>query len=396
MAKEQKERKNTRNANGTGCIRQRSDGKWEGQITLGKDHGTGKQRRKSVYGKTQKEVKDKIRDILKEVDEGTYVEPTKMTVRTWLDVWVRDYLLDKAPHTRKGYVSACENRIKPQLGAVRLSALTLPDIQKFINEQSEPLPALGLNALAPKSVKNIHGILSKALSQAVACGYIKVNPATGCKLPRWVRPEIQPLNNEQIAEFFGKIKGHKHETLLILAVMTGMREGELVGLTWDSVKQDTLYINKQLQLIDGGYVEGLPKWNKKRTITPATVVMALLREHKQKQEQQAELAGQAWCNQKGYVFTDELGRHLAIPTVYKNFKRIVEKMGLPEIRFHDLRHTYAVTALQAGDDIKAVSENMGHHSTAFTLDTYGHFTKQMKEKSAAIMDKVFKEVTNTD
>jgi integrase len=175
-----------------------------------------------------------------------------------------------------------------------------------------------------------------------------------------------------------------------------MREGELVGLSWDSVnfENGTIYIKQQLQLVSkDNYIETLPKWGKKRMISPAPAIMQLLQEHKAHQEQQAELAGVAWCNKRGYVFTNELGEHCKIPTVYKNFKRIVEKMGLPDIRFHDTRHTYAVTALQAGDDIQAVSENMGHHSVAFTLDTYGHFTPHMREKSANIMDGVFKTAT---
>jgi len=400
-----KERKNSRTAKGTGHIRQREDGRWECQITLGQDLGTGKQRRKSIYGKTQSEVRKKLQAIQKEVDEGTYIEPTKMTYGIWLDEWLKNYLSDKSMNTRKGYESCVRVRIKPLLGSARLSALTLPDIQAFINKQQEPIPHLELDPLGGKSIKNLHGVLSKSFKQAIACGYIRINPATGCKLPRWDKPEMLYLDSNQLAAFLQAIRGHKHELLLILAVLTGMREGELVGFTWDSVNfvNGTIYINKQLQLISkDNYKESLPKWNKKRIISPAPAIMQLLREHKVHQEQQAELAGAGWGNKGGYVFTNEIGEHLKIPTVYKNFKRIVEKMAvtlntseLADTRFHDLRHTYAVTALQAGDSIQAVSENMGHHSTAFTLDTYGHFTPHMREKSANIMDGVFKAATST-
>ena len=121
--------------------------------------------------------------------------------------------------------------------------------------------------------------------------------------------------------------------------------------------------------------------------------MRLLQKQKQKQSEMQLRAGEIWNNPEGYVFTDEQGKHLARQTVYKAFKRIVEDLKIPDTRFHDMRHSYAVAALQAGDDVKTVQENMGHHTAAFTLDIYGHVTERMNQESAARMDKYIQSVT---
>jgi integrase len=399
----------TRGVQGGGSKpRQRKDGRWEARYTLGKDSGTGKQIQKSIYGKTQKEVAIKLREITSDIENGTYTEPNKMTVGVWLDIWLRDYNPDVKPRTLDGYVKQCNYRIKPQLGARKLLDLKPHEIQEFVNNQS--IKQGKYMALAPKSVKNVHGILHKALGQAVLNGYIRANPATAVKLPRWVKPKINPLNDEQIKMFLNEIKGknnkkskpHEYQNILTFSLFTGMRISEVVGLTFDSIdfQEGTVLIDKQLQQLSNGnkdkgvpikqrkgkYVFETPKNNKIRTINPANSIMELLRKQQELQTEWAKLAGSAWNNSEGFVFTNEVGEHMKAQTIYTSFKRIMERLELPETRLHDLRHTYAVTALQAGDDVKAVSENMGHHSVAFTLDVYGHYTPKMRKRSASLMD----------
>ena len=247
-----------------------------------------------------------------------------------------------------------------------------------------------MDKLAPKTIKNIHGILHKALKQAVELGYLKVNPSDACKLPRVAKAEIKPLNEAQIGAFLQTIKGHPLEKLFIVALFTGMRQGEVLGLTWDCIDFDrgSLLIKKQLikeRTVGGQYLLAPLKNDKMRRITPAPSVMQALQGQKRTQEKWRAQAGEQWEN-SGLVFTNQHGRHLVHSTVYRNFKNIVKQIGIPQARFHDLRHSYAVAALRAGDDVKTVQETLGHYTAAFTLDVYGHVSEQMRWESAQRME----------
>ena len=178
-------------------------------------------------------------------------------------------------------------------------------------------------------------------------------------------------------------------------LFTGMRQGEILGLTWDVIDFDngTILIDKQLQRkrkTGGEYNLVSTKSNKTRKIAAADAVMQKLKEHKVKQTEMQLRVGAEWNNPNNLIFTNEFGRNYAPTTVYKHLKRIVASIGIPEARFHDLRHSYAVAALQSGDDIKTVQENLGHHTAAFTLDVYGHVSDRMKKDSAARMDNFIK------
>lgn len=385
-------RKSTKNAKGGGTIRQRSDGRWEARFTVGRDPGTGKQVQRSVYGATQKEVRQKLAQVTAAIDNGTYTVPSKMTVGQWLDIWSRDYLGGVKPFTVLNYSQHIKNHIKPALGAVKLEALNAHTIQGFYNSLGKPQgDKPGLSA---KTVKCIHGVLHKALSQAVKVGYIRFNPAESCELPRIERKEIRPLDNEEIGAFMKAVQGHRFEALYLVTLFTGLRRGEVCGLTWDCVDLDlgTILVNKQLQNVPGQPGEFRlvsSKNGKGRIIAIAPFVVEVLRRHKVQQVEARLKAGPLWQN-NGFVFCNEVGEHLSPNTVYHNFKRIAASIGLPDARLHDLRHSYAVASLRAGDDIKTVQGNLGHHTAAFTLDTYGHVTEEMKRASAERMEAFIK------
>lgn len=387
---------NTRGAQGAGTIRQRKDGRWEARYTVGRDPGTGKQIQRSVYGATQQEVRKKLAQATTALDSGTYKEPCKMTVGEWLDVWARDYLGGVKPFTVVSYTGHIKNHIKPALGSVRLEALNAHAIQRLYNDLSSGQD--GKTGLSPKTVKNIHGVLHKALQQAVKVGYIRFNPADACELPRVVRKELKPLDEEESKAFLKAIQGHRFEILYTVTLFTGMREGEALGLTWDCVdfERGTLLINKQLQREkkkNAQYLLVPTKNGKSRTITPAPWVMKLLRTQRARQAEQQLRAGPLW-EDSGLVFTNALGDHLAEYLVYRDFKKLAASIGCPDARFHDLRHSYAVAAIRSGDDIKTVQGNLGHATAAFTLDVYGHVTDQMKKDSAARMETYIKDVLN--
>ena len=195
------------------------------------------------------------------------------------------------------------------------------------------------------------------------------------------------------------IQGNRFETLFILTLFTGMREGEVLGLTWDCIDFHTgiISVEKQMQLHQDkgskGYELVSPKNGRSRTIAAAQTVLTRLQQQRRWQMQQKLLLGSDWQNPEGLVFTNEFGTHLTKPTVYREYKRIVAAIGCPNARFHDLRHSYAVAAIRAGDDIKTVQGNLGHATAAFTLDVYGHVTDQMKRESADRMERFIRTVS---
>lgn len=377
---------NTRAAQGDGSIRQRPDGLWEGRYTLGAGPGTGKQRRKSVYASTQAECRKKLREATEAVANGTYFEPAKITVAEWFNLWLAEYLGSVKHATAISYGQHVKNHVLPNIGAVKLADLRAPMIQRIYNN-------LQRQGISPKTIKNLHGCIHKALEVAVRNDYIARNPADVCTLPRIEKSEIQPLDAPDIKKLLEALNGHKHEVLIKAAMFTGMRIGELIGLTWDCVdfENGVICVKKQLlrpRVKGEGYTYGTLKNDKPRTITPANAVMDMLRAHKRRQAQQRLLAGSAWDDGgfPGLMFTNELGGHLCHNHISKQLDKALEAAGIPKHRFHDLRHTYAVNSLRAGDDIKTVQENLGHHTAAFTLDMYAHSTETMKRESAKRMD----------
>ena len=383
-------------AAGTGTIRKKTitrNGKeytyWEARYTTGYDPGTGKQIQRSITGKTQKEVSQKLKAATAAIDEGTYTAPSRMTVGQWMDIWVAEYLGGVKPRTVDNYKGVVNHRIKPGLGAVKLDALNPHTVQNYYN-------GLTKEGLAPKTVKNVHGIFHKALQQAVSNGYIKNNPADSCILPRAIRKELKPMDEDMITAFLKAIQGHQLGNLFTVTLFTGMREGEALGLLWDCVDltKGTITVDKQLQLIrgSGGQYQMVPTKNSKsRSITLAASVVKVLRDVKRQQLENRLRYGPLW-EDSGFVFTDELGHHLSASSVYKSFKKVMEQIGSPETRFHDLRHSYAVASIRSGNDIKTVQENLGHATAAFTLDVYGHVTEKMKQESAAQLDQFIKAV----
>ena len=396
--------KNTKGASGAGTIRKKTvkrNGKeytyWEARYTTGFDPGTGKQIQRSVTGKTQKEVAQKLRQITAEIDTGTYQTPNKITVGEWLDIWSAEYLGNVKPRTVEKYKSLIKTHIKPALGTIRLDALSAPTVQHFYNESGKDHG--GKKGLAPKTLKDLHGVLHKAMQQAVDVGYIRINPTSSCKLPKVEKPEIEPLDSEQIAMFMQAVKGHRYETLYLVTLFTGMRRGEVCGLQWDCVDftRGTICVKRQLQKVPGerGKFELTSTKNGKgRTIVPAASVMALLKRHRAEQRAMRLRAGDAWQD-NNYVFCNEIGEPLSAHTVYHNYKRIATSIGLPESRMHDLRHSYAVASIMSGDDIKTVQENLGHATAAFTLDRYGHVTEQMKKASSERMEQFIRAVSGS-
>lgn len=380
----------TKKANGSGTIRKRADGRWEGKYTLDYDPKTGKLIRKSVYGKTQKEVRLALSKIVSEMDSGTYAEPSKMKVSQWLDEWLASYTMNIKPATRSAYEEHIRVHIKPSLGDIPLKQLSTRDIQQLYTN------LLKERELSPKTVRNIHGVLHRTLEQAKLLGCIRVNPTDAAVTPRVEKKQVETLDAEDIGKFLAAIRGTKYEYPLFVAVFTGLRQGELLGLTWDCVdfENGLLLINKQHNRVKGDteFRFASLKNDKARVLTAADEVMEVLKLQKERQTAWAAALGDGWSNPDHLVFTTEFGRYINNKILYQNFKRIMRKLGKPDLRFHDLRHTYAVNSLRAGGDIKTVQENLDHATASFTLATYAHATPGMKRESAKRMTEFIRSV----
>jgi len=394
--------KNTRAAQGTGMLRKRTvnrNGKnyeyWEARYTVGRDPTSGKQIQKSISGKTQKDVSQKLKAILRDLDVGLYVEPSKTTLSNWLDTWLSEYVEPTCkPLTYSTYESRIRTRLKPALGNIKLTELSATQIQTFCNDLTRK------EGLSSKTVRNTHAILRKALEQAVELRYILFNPADRVKLPKMEQKEIKPLTDTEISAFLEEIQKGEQTSftrMFIVTLFTGMREGEVCGLTWDAVdfRNGTLTVKQQLQKNKEKGAEHFlssTKTGNIRTITPAPYVMSILKEQFNEQRKQHLQIGLAWKNQWNLVFTYEDGKYIPPQSALKAFKRVAERIGRPDARFHDLRHTYATVSLSRGDDIKTVQTNLGHSTPSTTLAVYAHVTDKMKAESAARMERFIEEI----
>lgn len=380
-------RKTTRNAQGGGTIRQRKDGIWEGRYTIGRDPGTGKQIQKSIYGKTQKEVRQRLQQITIAIDEGVYVAPSKLTVEQWLNTWLNDFCVDVKPRTLDKYRSTVKVRLVPHLGKIKLSELSTHHIQHVYNGFLHG--ADGFRQLSAKSIRDTHGALHRALQQALEMDYIKINPSDRCKLPRIEKMDIKPMESQQIGAFLNAIKGNRYERLFVVDLFTGLRMGEILALSWDCIdfEKGTLRVYRQLHQVKGQYIYGTLKNDKPRSLTVAPSVLEVLKEQRAQQRLWKLAAGAVWENEEDLVFTDEIGRHLSPNSVRTALHKITELLGIEGFRFHDLRHSYAVASLQAGDDLKTLQSNLGHHTAAFTMEVYGHCTEEMQQASASRMER---------
>lgn len=379
----------SKQASGAGSIRKKTvirKGKeytyWEARYSAGYDPGTGKLIRPSITGKTQKEVRQKLQEATRAVDLGTYQIPKKTTVKEWLREWLKTYAENTVkPYTLSSYKSIVKNHIIPRLGAMQLQELRGNHIQQFYND----LTASGLSG---KTVKNISTVLQRALKQAQKLGYMSFNPCELAELPKVQRTEIHPLTDAEIPRFLEAAKHSEYDNAFAVCLFCGLREGELLGLCWDCVDFERGEIKIMRQLQRGkekgtGYtLIASTKSGRSRTIKPPPITFQYLQAELQRQEAARIRAGSARSNEWDLVFTNAIGGHRSIFGFYKSFKSIVESIGRPDARPHDLRHTCATTAIAAGADIKSVQDLLGHATASFTLDRYAHASERMKQDTA--------------
>ena len=376
-----------RRGNGEGSITKRKDGKWQGSVLIGYNLETGRPKRKYFYGRTRKEVQEKINEVALKVQAGTYREPSKLTVAEWFTTWLNDYMKPSLrPTTWESYKYQVNGHIIPALGHLKLAQLQTAHIQRLYNEKLHGGRLDGKDGgLSPKSVRYIHTVIHSALEQAKKEGMVTINPADAVKLPKREQKEIKYLDTEGVAKFLAAAKDSKYFVAFFLALNTGMRRGELLGLRWKDIDFEAgqLTVNQGLVRVSGqGLVFQEPKTKlSNRVINLAPAVVQVLKEHKKKQAEYRLMVGGIYRKDLDLVFANEIGEPLDPRAFTRVFERVIKKAGL-DVTFHGLRHTFATIALEQGVDVKTIQETLGHHSSAFTMDVYSSVTAKMKREAA--------------
>lgn len=389
-------------ANGEGHIYQKKNGKWEAMPTIGYN-AKGGQRWKYFSGKTKNEAAVRMYDYKASVERGDYIEPTKMSVEAFLDYWYKNHSANKVKDTtRADDESIIRNHLKPYFGKFKLCNLKGYQIQEtyeYMSKKGNTKDKKG--GLSAKTIRNIHAVFSRALKQACKEGLIAKNPLESITLPRVEKTTIEILTPKEQKALEEKCYDHPWGMAIILTLYSGMRLGEVLGLTWADInfEKNTISINKQLSRLKNFDTDvetkttlGLRGETKTksstRVICIAMAVMDKLKSYKQEQDALKQKIKSAY-NDLDMVFCTENGYYIDPKTFTDFYTRTLKKAGIGHKTFHALRHTFATRALEKGIAPKVVAEILGHSSTQITLDTYTHVSPELQSNAMERIAKDF-------
>ncbi len=369
---------------GEGSIYLRNDGRFVGSLMLPNN------KRKDYYGKTKQEVKDKLKKAKAQLEQGTLVTAQQQSVASYLDSWLAIKQASVRASTVVSYRGIIHNHIVPHIGYMKLQKLAGDHIQELYATLLE-------KGLSPTTVGTVHTLLSSACKDAVKWKRIAVNPCASVTPPRQTHKEMKFLTVEQAQQLLEAAQGHKLEAMIVLAVLTGMRRGELCALHWEDLdfSKGTVRIHRSLSYknADGNgcvYREELPKTAAgMRTIPLPDVALEALKAHRARQREQRLQAGSAWKN-LDLVFCTGIGSYYNQSNHHKVFRKMLETAGLPVIRFHDLRHSAATILLSMGVNPKVIQERLGHANITITLGRYAHVTESMQHEANKTLNQAFK------
>jgi integrase len=367
----------TRRGNGEGTIKQRKDGRWEGQLLL----PSGK--RKSVYGKTKEDARDKLKDAQKQLEAGIDVGAPTQTLGGFHESWLANTVHPRlAPKTYKTYRDVMRVHVIPTLGTTRLDKLTAQQVATLLREKTDA-------GLSPATVGHIRSVLRNALNRAVRWNLIVRNPVVLTDPPRQDRRKVVPLGPGEARIVLEAAKGHRLEALFTVALFLGLRQGEILGLRWADVDLEagTLSVTQALQRVDGALILRAPKTEKsrRRLTLPATVVAAL-RAHRDRQAFERQAVGDHW-KESGLVFTTRIGTPIDPRNALRIWQKLLVGAGLPKRTFHVTRHTAVSVMIGAGVPLKVIQEILGHSVLSTTADVYGHLFPQAFTEAAEAMER---------
>ena len=372
--------------NGEGTIGKRKDGRWEARYVAGRDPETGKQIRKSILGKTQAEVREKLKEALAESAEIDVVKSSGYSVSGWMQTWYSLYAQPNVRETTARYYKRyIDHHVTPRLGDVPLCKLTSLDIQQFykdllehgrIREDTKDKKP----GLSSTTVHGIHVMLKSALKRAVQERLIPYNPAEFCIPPKITKPELQVIPSERYQSYLAAAEQRGVLPMFYLELSTGLRKGEIAALLWSDydAQTKTIHVTKQYLFYNGHGTVSPPKSESSiRYVSIPDEAARLLEQEHEKHPNNP------------YMFPSPITGEMYHPdAIVKIHRKICKDIGLENVRFHDLRHSFATTALQSGVDVKTVSTMLGHSSAGFTLNVYTHSTSRMQQEAARIVGKV--------
>jgi integrase len=359
-------------AHGEGTISKRKDGRWEAKASVGYKPD-GKPDRKTVYGRTQAEVKEKLEAIKRQLATGTYTT-TKLTIAAYLEHWLSEKQRSVKPTTAENY-AICVNRfIVPRIGRVGLDKLTPMQTQTLLNEIQDASGA----ARAAKC----RSVLNNAYRQAVRWQLVVRNPVEATDPVKEQPRDMTLWEAPEAARFLDAAREHRLYALFYLGMATGLRRGELLGLRWVDIEGNLLYVKQTYVKAGGKLLLSTPKTEKgfwAVALSPDVLEVLLL--HRQRQEAERSVLGEAWTHPE-LVFASEVGTPLNPDNLSRLRKKLMMAAQVSQARLHDLRHLHASVAIESGMDAKVLADRLGHSRASFTLDRYTHLFESRRAKSA--------------
>lgn len=364
-----------RRSNNEGSIYHLSNGKWRAQFTQGSS-------RFSFTGKTKNECQRWINSLKQEKLETPNILESNQSLQHYLENWIAQAALNIRAGTLYQYQLYANKYIFPVLGTTRIRDITYQRIQSFYLDLYKANTGV-------RTIKIIHSVLHHSLEDAVIAGMLNRNPAHGTKLPKTEQKEIRIYNEDQVNQLLLAAQGDRYEALYHLALATGMRQSELLGLQWSEVdfNRGILKVEKQLKrnFKEGDYFSQTKTKNGRRVLAIGPATIQKLQEHRNTQNLDKLIAGERW-KENNLVFPSSIGTPMNQMNLYTRFIHLCQEAGLPRIRFHDLRHTSASILLNHKVPMIVVSRRLGHYKVSFTMDTYGHMIPEMQEEAAILID----------
>jgi integrase len=344
-------------------------------------------KRKTVYGKTRTEAAEKLTRAMADRDRGLVFEGDCEALETYLERWLEDVVRDTVKENMlENYTYLARRHIIPELGHTRLRDLKPEQVRRLYRKKLD-------SGLSNRTVQLIHTTLRKALQQALSDGILPRNVCEAVKPPRRVRKEKRPLTPKQARTFLETAKGDRLRALYVLAITTGLREGELLGLRWADVDLEggKLRVLRQLTRTRRGLSFTTPKRGRTRVVRLTDTAVAILKTHKTAQNKERLKAGSLWQDHD-LIFTSTIGTPVDVGNLtYRSFRPLLKRAGLPRIRIHDLRHTAATLMLGRGVHPKIVQEMLGHSTITQTMDTYSHVLPDMQDQAISAIESALTE-----